>query len=176
MTNSSMGMVLTKYEIYIEDELKAKGELDGITFEEFKAAHSEETEVVNSEELVPLLAKATGMKEANIHVVERVVPVFYPSEKKPVPIQSIISIVLAVIIGLLLLFVVFKGMKPDEVVEVEPELSVEALLATTKENQTLDDIEFSDKSAAKLQIEKFVDENPEAVAALLRNWLNDDWE
>jgi len=25
-------------------------------------------------------------------------------------------------------------------------------------------------------IEKFVDENPEAVVALLRNWLNDDWE
>jgi len=23
--------------------------------------------------------------------------------------------------------------------------------------------------------EKFVDENPEAVAQLLRNWLNDDW-
>ena len=67
-------------------------------------------------------------------------------------------------------------MKPAEVVEVEPELSVEALLATTKENQTLDDIEFSDNSAAKMQIEKFVDENPEAVAALLRNWLNDDWE
>ena len=40
----------------------------------------------------------------------------------------------------------------------------------------LDDIEFSDKSASKQQIEKFVDENPEAVVALLRNWLNDDWE
>ena len=66
-------------------------------------------------------------------------------------------------------------MKPEEVVEVEPELSVEALLATTKENQTLDEIEFGDKSAAKVQIEKFVDENPEAVASLLRNWL-DDWE
>ena len=24
--------------------------------------------------------------------------------------------------------------------------------------------------------EKFVDENPEAVAQLLRNWLNDEWE
>lgn len=24
-------------------------------------------------------------------------------------------------------------------------------------------------------IEKFVDENPEAVALLLRNWLNEDW-
>ena len=70
----------------------------------------------------------------------------------------------------------FRSMKPHEVVETEPELSVEALLATTKENQTLDDIEFSDKSASKQQIEKFVDENPEAVVALLRNWLNDDWE
>ena len=25
-------------------------------------------------------------------------------------------------------------------------------------------------------IEKFVDENPDAAALLLRNWLNDDWE
>ena len=77
---------------------------------------------------------------------------------------------------MLLLFVVFRSMKPQAVIETEPELSVEALLATTKENQTLDDIEFSDKSASKQQIEKFVDENPEAVVALLRNWLNDDWE
>ena len=123
-----------------------------------------------------MLASATGTKAANIYVVERNVPVFYPAETKSVPVQSILSIVLAVIIGGLLLFVVFRSMKPHEVVETEPELSVEALLATTKENQTLDDIEFSDKSASKQQIEKFVDENPEAVVALLRNWLNDDWE
>jgi len=25
-------------------------------------------------------------------------------------------------------------------------------------------------------IEKFVDENPDAVASLLRNWLNEEWE
>jgi flagellar M-ring protein FliF len=67
-------------------------------------------------------------------------------------------------------------MKPVEVTELEPELSVEALLATTKENQTLEDIEFSDKSATRQQIERFVDENPEEVALLLRNWLNDEWE
>ena len=65
--------------------------------------------------------------------------------------------------------------KPEEVVETEPELSVEKLLATTKDNQSLEDIEFSEKSESKRLIEKFVDENPEAVAALLRNWLNDDW-
>ena len=176
MSNSSMAMYLTKYQVYNEEDLEKQGLLADQTFAEFEAANSDVTENVNPEDIVSMLASATGMKAANVYVVERVVPIFYPKETKPVPVQSIISIVLAVIIGALLLFVVFKGMKPAEVVEVEPELSVEALLATTKENQTLDDIEFSDNSAAKMQIEKFVDENPEAVAALLRNWLNDDWE
>ena len=35
-------------------------------------------------------------------------------------------------------------------------------------------ITSGDFSARKL-IEKFVDENPEAAANLLRNWLNEDW-
>ena len=43
------------------------------------------------------------------------------------------------------------------------------------ENQSLDDIEFSDKSETRKMIEKFVDENPEATAQLLRNWLSDEW-
>ena len=60
--------------------------------------------------------------------------------------------------------------------EMEPELSVEDLLATTRENEpNLDEIELEDKSDTLLMIEKFVDENPEAVALLLRNWINDDW-
>ena len=39
----------------------------------------------------------------------------------------------------------------------------------------VDDIDMQDKSETRKAIEKFVDENPEAVALLLRNWLNDDW-
>ena len=64
-----------------------------------------------------------------------------------------------------------------EVTELEPELSVEDLLATTQEDdkQNLDEIELSDKSETRQLIEKFVDENPEAVALLLRNWINEDW-
>ena len=63
-----------------------------------------------------------------------------------------------------------------KVTETEPELSVEDLLATTKENEeNLEEIELSDKSETRKMIEKFVDENPEAVAMLLRNWINDDW-
>ena len=176
LTNSSMAMYLTKYDIYEEEVMEENGLLEGTTFAEFKAANQEATETINDPDMVALMSKATGIKEANIYVVERIVPVFYPKEDAGVPMQSIISIILAVLIGLLLLFVVFKGMKTEEVIEMEPELSVEALLATTKENQSIDDIEFSDNSATKVMIDKFVDENPAAVATLLRNWLNEEWE
>ena len=58
----------------------------------------------------------------------------------------------------------------------EPELSVEEMLASTRENQaSVDDIDLQEKSETRKAIEKFVDENPEAVALLLRNWLNEDW-
>ena len=40
----------------------------------------------------------------------------------------------------------------------------------------LEEIGFDDRSEARKMIEKFVDEKPEAVATLLRNWLNEDWE
>ena len=34
---------------------------------------------------------------------------------------------------------------------------------------------LEEKSETRKMIEKFVDENPEAVASLLRNWLSEDW-
>ena len=39
----------------------------------------------------------------------------------------------------------------------------------------LSDIEMDQGSETKRLIEKFVDENPEAAATLLRNWLNEDF-
>ena len=61
---------------------------------------------------------------------------------------------------------------------MEPELSVESLLSSTAEAQQdeLEDIGYNEKSETRLLIEKFVDENPNAAALLLRNWLNEDWE
>ena len=124
-----------------------------------------------------LVEKATGFPANNIEVQAYEVPIFYPKETSATEVATnYLQFVLAILIVALLCFVVFKGMKPVEVTELEPELSVEALLATTKENQSLEDIEFSDKSATRQQIERFVDENPEEVALLLRNWLNDDWD
>lgn len=87
------------------------------------------------------------------------------------------QIILAVLIAGLLIFIIIRSMRPVAVEETEPELSVEDMLATTKENrQPVEDIDLQDKSETRVAIEKFVDENPEAVALLLRNWLNDGWE
>ena len=111
-----------------------------------------------------------------ISVVAYEIPKFVEKVDTGRGLADYLMIILAVLIIALLIFVVIRGTAPVKVVEEEPELSVESLLATTKENQSLEDIEFSDKSETRRMIEKFVDENPEAVAQLLRNWLSDDWE
>ena len=86
--------------------------------------------------------------------------------------------VLAVLIFALLGYVVFRSTRKEKETEIEPELSVESLLETTKqaEQEDLEDIGYNEKSEIRVLIEKFVDENPEAVASLLRNWLNEEWE
>lgn len=172
---SSIAIVLKKYKIYDEKQMKANGELDGTDFETFQSQNSEPTQLDVPTEVVDLIAKATGISSADISVMAYEQPVFNEMADTPVAYSNILMIVLAVLIVALLIFVVFKGTAPMETTELEPELSVEQLLATTKENQSLEDIEFGEKSETRRMIEKFVDENPEAVAQLLRNWINEDW-
>jgi flagellar M-ring protein FliF len=57
----------------------------------------------------------------------------------------------------------------------EEELSVESLLQSVVPDENKEDIIFEDQSETRKLIDKFVDENPEAAASLLRNWLNEDW-
>jgi len=97
-------------------------------------------------------------------------------DKEPLDLEAsdIIQIALIVIILLLLAFVVLRGMRGEKVEEVEEELSVESLLQSTPEVE-LENIELETKSETRKLIEKFVDENPEAAALLLRNWLEEDW-
>ncbi len=175
--NSSIAVVLSKYVIYDEAQMKKAGLLKGTNFEAFQEENNERKAVEVDDETYALVEKATGISIDNIQIQAYEVPLFYPYEASAVDtVTNYLQFVLAILIVALLCFVVFKGMKPVEVTELEPELSVEALLATTKENQTLEDIEFSEKSATRQQIERFVEENPDEVALLLRNWLNDEWE
>ena len=96
-----------------------------------------------------------------------------------ISVTDILQIVLAVLIFALLGYVVFRStQKAKEVEEVEPEVSVESLLQQTEEAEkdNLENIGYQEKSETRRLIEQFVDDNPEAVALLLRNWLNEDWE
>ncbi|MDD6505487.1 MAG: flagellar M-ring protein FliF C-terminal domain-containing protein [Lachnospiraceae bacterium] len=174
---SSIAIVATRYVTYSEEVLEDSGELDDMTFAEFKAAHSEPTAVEVDDSFVPLIANATGVDAESISFACYEQPVFVEKERGIRSVTDILQIVLAVLIFALLGYVVFRSTRRSAETEMEPELSVETLLESTAEEQSaLDDIGYSEKSETRILIEKFVDENPDAVALLLRNWLNEDWE
>lgn len=172
---SSMSVVLVKYAMYNEEDLERQGLLEDMAFEDFILANNARVPLDVDEQYYQLISSATGIATENITIMAYTQPIFNEKVSAPFDVTNYLMIILAVLIIALLIFVVFRGAAPVEVTEMEPELSVEQLLATTKENQSLEDIEFSEKSETRRMIEKFVDENPEAVATLLRNWLQDDW-
>lgn len=174
LADSSLGIVVRKYTVYKEDDLKADGTLDKTTWDQFISQNNKISTTTVSTDEINLISAATGVSANKITVLAYNVPQFVSSTKSSNGISNYLMIILTVLIIALLIFVILRGASPLAAEDEEPELSVEQLLATTKENQSLDDIEFSDKSETRKMIEKFVDENPEAVAQLLRNWLNDE--
>lgn len=171
---SSFSVVLTSHTIFKEEDLEEQGLLNGTTYEQYKNDNGQPVAIEVDPSFIALASKATGIPEANISIVAYNVPQFLDRDSSQKSVMDYIQIVLVILILALLGFVVFKSTRPVEVTETEPELSVEELLSATREN--LEDIDFDDKSETRKMIEKFVDENPDAVAQLLRNWLNEDWE
>ena len=173
---SSIGITASHFVIYKENDLKAQGLLDGITFEEFMLQNSDMVKKDVDEEMFALVANATGIPIANVSIVAYDVPIFQAKEGLDMSPSNIAQIALIVLILALLGVVVFSTLKKEKVEEPqEVELSVDSLLETTKENQQLEDIERESKSEIRVLVEKFVDENPDASAQLLRNWLNEEW-
>ncbi|MFP3154098.1 flagellar biosynthesis protein [Lachnospiraceae bacterium ZAX-1] len=174
---SSITVVASTYRTYQEDALREGGQLEGTTFDEFVEANRERVKQDVDADFVQMVSKATGIAEENVKIVAYEIPFFQYSKGSGRDIFDYLPILLAVLIMGLLGFVVFRSTRKEQVAVTEPELSVENLLETTKiQKESLEDIGFSEKSETRLLIEKFVDENPEAVASLLRNWLNEEWD
>jgi len=171
---STVTVVLNKFTYYKEALLKEEGLLDSISWEKFKEENKTRKPIEVSADIKTLVATAANIK--NVFVMAYEVPIFEDIPEKKNRVADVIPIVVIVLMIALLGYAVYKGTEPVEITETEPELSVEEMLETTREKETLESIEYGDKSEARIQIEKFVDENPEAVAQLLRNWLNEDWE
>lgn len=171
---SSISVVLTKYKIVREDDLKRRGLLKNKTFDEYAAENNQKTLLENvGQEVYDTVANATGISSSKISITAYEEPVFQATLQNKKALSNYLIIILTALIIGLLVFVVWKGTASVEVEEIEPELSVEELLTATKENSQVPDIEFEEKSEIRKVIDKFIDENPGAVAQLLRNWINE---
>ncbi|MDO4513601.1 MAG: flagellar M-ring protein FliF C-terminal domain-containing protein [Lachnospiraceae bacterium] len=172
--NSSLAATAISYNILTEEDAKKQGLLDGITWEEYKAANNERTKLEIDPEMYQMVANATGIAQDRITIMAYSENWFIDAEGMGIGLTDIVQIILIFVILGLLGFVVLRSMKSAKPVEEEEELSVENLLQSTPD-ETLGNIEAETKSEIRLLIEKFVDENPEAAAVLLRNWLDEDW-
>ena len=173
-TNSSISIAAITYkEIHYED-VKRQGLLDGTTWDEYKSQNSADTKMTVDQDMYSLVANATGINESNITIIAYESPIFYDKESSPVTAQNVLSVLMLLLILGLLAFVILHSMRTRQAVQQEEEVSVENMLQSTPEAE-LEDIDVESKSETRKMIEKFVDENPESAAALLRNWLNEDW-
>lgn len=172
---SSIAVTAIRYRVIKEEDAKKQGLLDGIDWDEYKAQNSERSKLDVDEEFYSVVSDASGIAVEDITIMAYEEPFFVDREGIKFDYKDIIYIVITVLIILLLGYVVIRSLKTDKVKEEEPEeLSVEGLLQSMP-SRPLEDIPLDDKSDVRKLIEKFVDENPEAVANLLRNWLNEDW-
>ena len=165
---------MIQYNIVREEDAKTRGELEGVSWEEYKLANETRTRLEVDEDLVTAVANATGISAESISLVAYSENVFFDAEGSAISVTDIIQIVLIIVILALLAFVVLRSMRGEKHEDVEEELSVETLLQSNPEMQ-LEDITVEGESEERKLINKFVDENPEAAANLLRNWLNEDW-
>ncbi|RKJ46444.1 flagellar M-ring protein FliF [bacterium 1XD8-76] len=172
---SSAGITAIDYIIVQEEVVKNQGLLDGISWEEYKAQNSGRKKMELDEDYINVVARATGIPAENISIVAYEENWFVDREGLDIEAADVIVFVLILLILALLAFVILRSMMRERVPE-EPEepLPVDALLQSTPD-ETIEDIEVEPKSETRLVLEKFVEENPEAAANLLRNWLNEDW-
>ncbi len=172
---SSIAVTAISYNVIKEEDVKKQGLLDGITWDEYKLANSERVKLDVDPDLYSVVSDASGIALEDITIVAYEEPFFVDKTAMSFEVTDVLQIVLIIIILLLLAYVVIRSFKRDKAEEEQPEeLSVENLLQSMP-TETLEDIELETKSETRKMIEKFVDENPEAVANLLRNWLNEDW-
>lgn len=169
---SSLAASLIQYEVIREEDVDAQGLLDGVSWEEYKLANNERTRIELDDTFYEAVANATGISTDNITLVAYTEKLFFDKEGSAITATDILQIILIIVILALLAFVVLRSMRGEKHEEEEEELSVETLLQS---NVQLEEISSENESDEKKLVGKFVEENPEAAANLLRNWLNEDW-
>ena len=173
--NSGVTVTLVKYNMIREDDVKERGDLEGITWSQYKLANDVRRELEVPQNLVQAVSTAAGIPAGRVTILSYEEPFFVDHEGLNLNMTDVLQIILIVLILGLLAFVILRSMRQAKVEEPEPEISIDDILQSTVPEGELDEIGLEDKSEARKIVEKFVEDNPEAAANLLRNWLNDDW-
>ena len=174
--DSSISVTAINYVVMREENYNS-AENGNLTWKDYKAANMEPIPTELPEGMLTLVSRATGINENNVAMSAYTEYIFYDKDGPAVTLTDILQIILILVILGLLAFIIIRSMWTTKKTEEEPEpepLSVESLLESQPE-EVLEDIEMDNGSETKRLIEKFVDENPEAAATLLRNWLNEDY-
>lgn len=182
---SRMGVTAGRIQVYRQDVMTDLGYFDDdMTWERFKHENAADRFLYGPEieQMRYLLIAATGVENLIFVAIER--PFFIDMDPPPpFDIWIWLLFALAMLMVIALAFFLIRRPIPEVVTEVEPELSVEDLLVSSQleeekveEMERLAEIRMSGDSEVKSQIDKFTEEKPEAVAQLLRNWINEDWE
>lgn len=183
---SSVAITLTNHNVYYEANEAELGTLDDISWLQWRTEMGNGGVIVDVEpgyieQLEAHVAMATGIPNVSIMMQYR--NHFVDQEVTPLPIAEIILLSLVLIFVALLAFLMIRRTSPEIIEEIEPELSVEDMLVSSRlederaaEIERLAEIQYNADSQVKEQIDKFAMEMPESVAQLLRNWINEDWE
>jgi len=171
---SSLSISVIKYKELTEKDAKTQGLLDGTSWDKYKLENSKDTKLEVDADFYSMVATATGVPVENITIVAYESPVFYDNEGISVNWTTVLSAVLFILLLALLIIVVVRSMSSKKEEAQEEEVSVENLLQSTPE-PVIEDIDVETKSETRKMVEKFVDDNPESAALLLRNWLDEEW-
>lgn len=174
--SSSISVTAINYIVMNEEDYNS-ADHENLSWEEFKAQNTNPKTEGADDNIINIVSGATGIPAEKVAMVVSTEYMFFDKTGSSVTLSDILQIALIIVILGLLAFIIIRSMwttkKAEEVEEPEP-LSVESLLESQPE-EFLEDIEMDTGSETKRLIEKFVDENPEAAATLLRNWLNEDY-
>ena len=174
--SSSISVTAINYIVMNEEDYNS-ADHENLSWEDFKAQNATPTTEGADDNIINIVSGATGIPAEKVAMVISTEYMFFDKTGSSVTLSDILQIALIIVILGLLAFIIIRSMwttkKAEEVEEPEP-LSVESLLESQPE-EFLEDIEMDTGSETKRLIEKFVDENPEAAATLLRNWLNEDY-
>ncbi len=175
---SSAGVIVYDYNYFYEDRVKKSGALDGVTWEEYKETIPSEPMEVPAD-IQSAIADSLGVSQVTVTGYK--VPMFIDEVQMPLNLSDYAMFIILGILFILLVVLILRNTSVEEIEDVEPEISVKDLLASSQEEEEIEresvaDIKLKQESEVKEQLDKFITEQPEVVASLLRNWLNDEWE